>query len=280
MNRKCIINMSHKSTRVGDLFLVIFMLLFTFSCDLPWEPGPQPAYLESDGYTKKMNVLGVIRPGRTGNFPLSFVHLERSYDFYNIPDSLEINDANVQIFRHNGQTIIDTIQMVYTDADGRFKRPEYRSDELSTDSVLLAGQTFGILCERSGYPALSAQTTVPLIPEIVNDRIDIGSASISFSILRDERVKVYDVYMNSGNIQTSKRLIRPETGNTYVSIAWITSQENEAKLTIYAYDLFLSAYITFNIIIKPQTFQSTYSTGDNGYGCFGSINILEKTIRF
>ena len=55
---------------------------------------------------------------------------------------------------------------------------------------------------------------------------------------------------------------------------------SEGKLIIYAYDIKLSEYITYNIIIKPQTYQSNYSTVNNGFGCFGSMNLLEKTLTF
>jgi len=101
-----------------------------------------------------------------------------------------------------------------------------------------------------------------------------------FDILRDELVQVYDIYFNYENMEFAKRVLRPDFGNTKVEINFSTANPGTGKLTIYAYDLKLSEYITYNVIIKPQTYQNRYSTVENGYVCFGSLNILEKNITF
>ena len=58
------------------------------------------------------------------------------------------------------------------------------------------------------------------------------------------------------------------------------SSESAGLLIIYAYDLQLSEYMTYNVSIKPNTYRSDYSTVDNGFGCFGSLNIYSKVIDF
>ena len=58
------------------------------------------------------------------------------------------------------------------------------------------------------------------------------------------------------------------------------SSESTGLLIIYAYDLQLSEYITYNVSIKPNTYRSDYSTVDNGFGCFGSLNVFSKMINF
>jgi len=59
------------------------------------------------------------------------------------------------------------------------------------------------------------------------------------------------------------------------------TQHTETKgfLAIYAYDLNLTKYFTASISIKPNTYQPAYSTVQNGYGSFGSLNILYKNIQ-
>ena len=52
------------------------------------------------------------------------------------------------------------------------------------------------------------------------------------------------------------------------------------QVKIIAYDYHLSEYITYNVNIKPNTYRDDYSTVENGYGCFGSLNITEQEIYF
>ena len=88
------------------------------------------------------------------------------------------------------------------------------------------------------------------------------------------------IFLEINQKEYAGRFVRPETGNINATIQFERKNASEAILTIYAYDQKLSEYVTYNIIIKPQTYQSTYSTVENGYGCFGSLNILKKTITF
>jgi len=76
------------------------------------------------------------------------------------------------------------------------------------------------------------------------------------------------------------RIQRPEVGDIAVTIAIEPSGESTGLLIIYAYDLQLSEYITYNVSIKPNTYRSDYSTVDNGFGCFGSLNVFSKMINF
>jgi len=247
---------------------------------LPWEAGPQPTYLEKQDYKNQFNILGVIRPGNFNGVPLSYVHLETTYDYFNVPDSTKIGDALVQLFRFNDTSTVDTIEMDFTNLNGIFSSKEYRTVEIDTIASILAGKTFGISCQKEGYPELTSETTIPNIPVIVNDDINVQSGKIEFDILRDELVKVYDIYLSVGNQQFTERYLRPDIGNTHVTINYTNNNSTTGKLTVYAYDLKLSEYITFNVIIKPQTYQDSYSTVENGYGCFGSLNLLNKEIIF
>jgi hypothetical protein len=249
-------------------------------CDLPWEPGPQPSYIEKKEYKNQFNILGVLRPGNITGAPLSFVHLETTYDYFNKPDSIQIGNAQVSLFQYNGSSVIDTLYMTYTNFGGMFSTKEYRSLEIDSVDSILAGKTYGISCKRFGYPELTSKTTFPLIPVIVNDRINIKSDKIEFDILRDDLVQVYDIHLKCGNRELMERFVRPDIGNTHIELIFKNSKSTSGKLTIYAYDLKLSEYITYNVIIKPQTYQNRYSTVENGYGCFGSLNILEKNLTF
>ena len=73
---------------------------------------------------------------------------------------------------------------------------------------------------------------------------------------------------------------KPETGNINADFTFNRDSEAEGKLVIYAYDLKLSEYMTYNLSIKPNAYQPPPSTVDNGYGCFGSFNMLERVVEF
>jgi hypothetical protein len=258
-------------------FSIIFLVV---GCDLPWDPGPQPTYLERKYYQNQFNILGIIRPGTIAGVPLSFVHLETTYDYFNIPDSTEIGDAQVTLLQFNGSLVIDTLHMTFTNFEGIFSKKEYRSLEIDSVDSILAGKTYSISCKMSGYPELTSETTIPDIPVIINNNVVIQSGKIVFDVLRDELVQVYDIYLSFGSKEFMERYVRPDIGNTHVELNFTNSYSTTGKLTIYAYDLKLSEYITYNVIIKPQTYQDRYSTVEKGYGCFGSLNILEKNLIF
>lgn len=259
---------------------ILQIAIIQYSCDLPWDAGPQPTYLEKQEYKNQFNILGIIRPGTLDGVPLSFVHLETTYDYFNEPDSTKIGDALVSLFSIDGTFVIDTLEMTFTNFNGIFSTNEYRTINIDTSDSLLAGKTFSISCQKQGYPELTSETTVPNIPEIVNDDLLIQPQKIIFDILRDDQVKVYDIYLNIGNQEFMERYLQPDIGNTHIELNFNRANSSTGQLTIYAYDLKLSEYITYNVIIKPQTYQDRYSTVENGFGCFGSLNILEKEISF
>lgn len=238
------------------------------------DPGPQPIYLDDSAYTPAMNIFGVLRPDSANGLPMSSVHIERSYPFNQIPDTVVIDDAKVTVYEMDGNAAVDSAAFQYTDFNSAFTTFEYRHETFSPE----AGRTYGIACERIGYPRLTATTTVPGVPQIVDDSIRLNSDRLSFTILRDTLAALYDVYYIAGDAVRNARISRPETGDIKVEIQLEKNDISTGLLLIYAYDLNLSEYITFNVSIKPNTFRSAYSTVQNGFGCFGSLNILKKWI--
>ena len=115
---------------------------------------------------------------------------------------------------------------------------------------------------------------------MVDDAIQVNTNNISFSIMRDSSTALYDVYLIIGQKAYADRIQRPEAGDIAATIAIEQSSESAGLLIIYAYDLQLSEYITYNVIIKTNTYRSDYSTVDNGFGCFDSLNIFSRMINF
>ena len=257
------------------LSILIFGITFFIGCENPITGyGPQPSYFEEQEHIPMLNVFGVLRPGNTGDNPLSFIHLEKSFPYTVFPDTVVIKDAKVTIFRYEENKTVDSLNFSYTNFNSVFLTTEYRHP----DFFPIAGLTYGISCNRDGFPELTSKTTVPFSPQIVNDSIQVSTGKLSFYIQRDPLVALYDIYLITEQNVFTQRVQMPEVGDTQVTMDFQQNGKTEALLMIYAYDLKLSEYITYNVTIKPNTYRSDYSTVENGYGCFGSLNVLEKII--
>jgi hypothetical protein len=246
------------------------------SCENPITGfGPQPVYLEKGKYKPMLNIFGVLRPDSLQGFPNSFVHLEAVYPICtSYPDSFELPDATVKVYCYEEAQISDSLQFVYTNFDSIFSGYEYRA----LNFIPVEKRIYGISCYKQGYLKLTGKTRVPLKPVIVNDTIMIDHNKISFAILTDSTAVLYDISLTVGELELNKRMRKPEQGNIVVTFNLYPTPVKTAQLVIFAYDLNLSEYLTYNISIKPNTYQGNYSTVENGYGCFGSLNILRRTI--
>jgi len=73
--------------------------------------------------------------------------------------------------------------------------------------------------------------------------------------------------------------VRAVSGNTPVEVDAGVPVITGDRLTVYAYDKNLSEYLTAaNLFIKPNTYRPPFTTVQNGYGCFGSLNLLTKKL--
>jgi hypothetical protein len=260
--------------------IVIRLLLMAWAflcirCD-NWitSSGPQPIDLDDSRFTPMLNILGVLRPDSTNGLPKSYVHIEKAYPANQTPDSTAVTDAKATIFEYQENESIDSIAFSFISDDSAYPTSDYRN----IGFFPTANRTYGISCERNGYPNLTARTKVPSVPQIVGDSFQSATNQMSFSIDRDSLAALYDVYLFIGEETQSMRIQRPETGDIPVIMNLKTTQSSTGLLIIYAYDLNLSEYMTFNVNIKPNTYRSAYSTVENGFGCFGSLNVLRRNI--
>ncbi len=257
--------------------LLLFSTTFINNCENPITGyGPQPRYIENLSFIPMLNILGVLRPDTLEGLPQSFVHLEKSYPFNEFPDSTIITDAQVILYKYEGTAIVDSVRLTYSNYQANFQTWEYRDSTYFPET----GVSYGISCNRQGFPNLKGLTCVPQIPVIDDDSIQITAERLSFKIKRDSQVALYDIYFLVGDRTYQSRLRRPETGDTEVVLELNQLPAGEGELLVYGYDLNLSEYITYNISIKPNTYRAPYSTVENGYGCFGSLNVYKKTFGF
>lgn len=115
---------------------------------------------------------------------------------------------------------------------------------------------------------------------MVDDAIQVNADNISFSIIGDSSTALYDVYLIIGQKAYADRIQRPEAGDIAVTIAIEPNGESVVLLILCAYDLQLSEYTTYNVIIKTNSYRS-----DTGYlildtGCSGSEIIYFEHFGF
>jgi len=253
-------------------------MLFIIGCENPITGyGPQPSFIEKEEYVSKLNVLGILRPGLKERYPLSFVHLEHSVPATEeYPEAITITDGWVTVSHCKGNTVFDIVRFYYTDFNGIFTEREYRYEGFYPEP----GATYKISCKKEGFPELTGETTVPNVPVIVNNSLSTSASVLSLTLARDPLAALYDVYLFAGEKEFFTRVFRPEEGDIDVSLQFVKGTENEGTVIIYAYDLNLSKYMTTTVIIKPNTYQPLYTTVTGGYGCFGSMNVLEQKVKF
>ncbi len=239
--------------------------------------GPQPNFFDERDHEPLLNIFGILRPGIEYGLPLSFVHLEGSFSVTaEYPESFNILDASVVLYRYDNNIIKESIDCIYTNFNVPDFDPEYRPEGFYP----VTKQTYGISCKKEGYPELTAQTTVPAQPQIAGNSIQLTKNVLKFTIIQDSSTALYDIYLQIGEKQFQTRIPEPENINLDVELEYQKGDEKEGLLTIYAYDLNLSNYLTTTITVKPNTYQEPPGTVKNGYGSFGSLNILNKTIIF
>ena len=248
-------------------------LLVILSCEDPFTSmGPQPEYIDKHDHEPMLNVFGVLRPDSSNGNPLTFVHLEESIPATAFQDSTAITDASVFILTYEQNTVIDSVALLYTDCNSSFETSEYRSMNFAP----VPGRTYGISCHRDGYPKLTSKTTVPYIPVIKQDSFRYDGESLFFTILRDPLAALYDIYLFDGVDEQMQRIRSNGSDDVRVEFSIARNPDTKRYLTVFAYDVKLSEYMTYNVSIKPNTYRSDYSTVENGYGCFGSMNVLTK----
>ena len=260
----------------STFFMMAALLMIFIGCDWISPPGPQPSGLEDYEYEAKLNVFSVLRPASDEGISLSYVHVEYAYPTANIPDEIAIEDAEVMVYRMIGGVAVDSVRFLYAQPDSVFDSHVYRNGAFDPES----GGVYCLACRKAGFPTLTGTTMMPETPEVVDASVRLDDNRLRFSIRRDPSAVVYDVYSRIGGIESTVRVRRPEEGDIPVDIAFHRENQARGTVVIYAYDALLSEYIAYNISIKPNTYRKGYSTVENGYGCFGSLNLTEWNIDF
>jgi hypothetical protein len=266
----------HTAGMLGRI-LAILCLLFLNSCSkddlIDLVIGSQPTFIDSHQFTAGLNIFGVIRPDSVDGKPMNALHIEKVIPAVSsTDDSTTVVDYSAAIYKTVNNRLIDSLCFTY-------KYPDTIYTHLPTDFNPLPGNRFQIVCKSPGLPTLTAETIIPNQPAIVDNSISTTGNKVQFSIQADATAYLYDVYLFVGRTQYTQRILRATAGDTHITIDANLSGDIPNRVVIYAYDKNLSEYLTApNLFIKPNTYRPPFSSVRNGYGCFGSLNLLSKLL--
>ena len=260
--------------RLG-LASVLALLLFVHCADYFTAPGPQPGYVdEKIVHDPKFSVFGMLRPDSTeSGLPQSFIKVDASFPIGPYPESNLVEDATITVLPLEDGQALDSLFFEYTDM-GSFPDTLFRRAGFFPKG----GESYRLICRKAGYPTLVAETTVPDPPKIILDSFRSSDNTVHFEVQRDEKSGLVEAVLLGENYYQSERFVRPESGNTSITLTVKRENGSPSVLFLYAYDLNLAEYLSANLSIKPNIYQSDFSTVENGYGCFGSLNYLKISL--
>lgn len=236
--------------------------------------GPQPVFIGDNTFLPGLNIFGIIRPDSIASQPMTYVHVEKTRPaISNKPDSFRVTDAQVILYKIENNIEIDSIILTYSNPGSVFIREEYRPGKFNPQ----AGEHYKIVCRKTGLPELTGETVVPAVPQLEGNMVNIKGNIVQFDITGDTSATMYDVYLVADSNTYMQRIIREKNGNSHINIIVNKVPKAGARLTIFAYDRNLSEYFNeANVFIKPNTYRPPFSNVQNGYGCFGSLNLMVK----
>jgi len=232
----------------------------------------QPDFTEKD-FEPGMNIFGVLRPDSTGGYNNSFVYIQQVLPAVGDTTSeWEVTGATVGI--SYGDPLNNMMVLFVTPhQDSLSAQAYYRPDSNFTPR---AGEAYRLYCEAEGLPVLEAETRVPQQPQIREGSLSAGEHTVSFTVLTDSACHLLDIYLVSGQVYQTTRLVPGEGGTTEIAFSSATDISH-GTLMIYAYDRHLASYyVTSNVSVNFNKFRKPYSTVKGGYGVFGSLNMLIK----
>ncbi len=235
--------------------------------------GGQPTFVGNHSFSPGLNIFGVIRPDSSGSKSMTLIQIEKVIPaISNNVDSTTVDNLSVVIYKIKNNEILDSISFNYLNPDTIFTHNPKNFSPMQ-------GELFRIICRSPGLPTLTAETVMPNEPVIVDNSLKITSNKVQFSILADTTAFLYDTYLLVNNKQYTQRILRTATGNTMVEISSDEPIGISAQVRVYAYDKKLAEYLTAaNLFYKPNTYRPPFTSVQNGYGCFGSLNLLFKNL--
>jgi hypothetical protein len=238
-----------------------------FYMGLPLQPR-----FEKNSYTPGLNIFGILRPDSTGSFNNSFIHIEKVLPALGKIDSFSVDTVLVTVGGFNsGQEFNFALN-----SDSIFSQNAYRLDGIFTPKP---GEIYTLTCDLEEYPVLKATTIIPQKAEMVENSLQAEDNYLAFEIKNDTSIFMLDVYCYSGDTLYGYNRFAAETqSNTLIELS--VNGNKIKSIVVFSYDYNMAKYyLTSNTSLNFNKYRNSYSTVENGYGVFGSVNKNYFTIK-
>jgi hypothetical protein len=261
------------------LLVLTFIVLFSSGCKdmvdfylgVPFQPA-----IDKNAFVPGLNIFGIIRPDSTMGYNNSYIMLQKALPATGSEDSLDLNTAIVKIFHGNKSADNLVCYFLPSNYNGTFEDEYYRPQ---CDFSPQAGDTILVECSYLELPVLKGLTIVPNKPELLQNTILITENSVSFDVKQDSSIYIFDIYLFNGNrIINYLRIPASSASDTHIKLSWQGADAD--SLVIYGYDYnFSKYYLTSNTSLNFNKYRETYSTVEDGYGVFGSLNLAGYKLK-
>jgi hypothetical protein len=230
----------------------------------------QPEFTENT-FVEGMNIFGLLRPDDFNGFNKSFVYVQQNWPILEITDSSFniIKQADIQLFRMENEQFADTINLPLMPPGPGFNDTLYRPQQ-SFNPV--PGNTYRLICSHRELPTAIGETVFPSPPRIVSNSLKVNNGIISLDIESDPGIRMLDIYI-SGSAFTgiTGRYVTSDSASVHVSFPY--QGTGTLGIEIYGYDANLASYYSnSNTSLNFNKYRTTFSTLEEGFGVFGSLN--------
>ncbi len=259
--------------------ILVFLLLIScekatdFYLGLPW----QPDILENT-FVDGLNIFALLQPADSAENNKSFVYVQRNWPALEYTDEsfTIIKNVDILIIQMENEIVLDTIYFPLMPSDSLFRDTLYRPDQIFSP---LPGNTYQIICEYNDTLSAYGETRFPPEPQLVSNSLVISEGRVEFKIDPDEEIKMLDVYVFSEELTgIVGRYVTNDTASIKINLSIPGS--GAAYIDIYGYDANLAAYYAnSNTSLNFNKYRTTFSTLEQGFGVFGSLNRTQLIVN-
>lgn len=237
----------------------------------------QPDFTENT-FEEGMNIFGILRPDTHADFNKSFVYVQQNWPVLEFNDSsfTIIKYADIRLIEYENDVAVDTFHFPLLPPDTLFSDTLYRPAETF---IPVPGNTYRLLCTHDNLPLATGETLFPDEPRIMPGSLSVSDKKIQFAVAPDAGIKMLDIYISSDESSGfAGRYVTNDTASTNIILT--TTGTGGVKIYIYGYDANLSTYYAnSNTSLNFNKYRTTFSTLEEGFGVFGSLNLTELTVE-
>ena len=243
-----------------------------FYLGFPW----QPEILENT-FVDGLNIFGLLQPADSADNSRSFVYVQRNWPALEYTDEsfTIIKNVDIRIIQKENDNVIDTIYFPLMPSDSLYSDTLYRPGQFFSP---IPGNTYQIFCDHPDVPTAIGETRFPHEPQLAPNSLVISEGRVEFEIAPDEGIKMIDIYVLSEELTgIIGRYVTNDTASIKIDLSIPGS--GSADIDIYGYDANLAAYYAnSNTSLNFNKYRTTFSTMEEGFGVFGSLNSMQLRI--